>query len=52
MSLSLSTVERFVPLAARKGVSEVARSLRGYVGTWSREDNDIRKNPRNPRRRR
>lgn len=29
--LPLSTVERFVPLAAQKGVSEVARSPRGFV---------------------
>lgn len=35
-ALSLSTVEKFVPLAARKGVSEVARSSRGFVQAYRR----------------
>lgn len=35
-ALTLSTVEKFVPVAARKGVSEVARSSRGFVQAYRR----------------
>jgi hypothetical protein len=41
MALSLSTVERFVPLAARLGVSEVARGPRGFVQAYRRAGGNL-----------
>jgi len=41
--LALSVVNRAVPVAARAGVSEVARSPRGFVAAYNRAGGDPRK---------
>jgi hypothetical protein len=44
--LSLSLARKFQPLAARRGVSKVARSGRGFMAAYARAGGDLRKLPR------